>query len=351
MKIPNQLLFFCLLSMGTPSASGQEEIHGWTNKEGRIIDAKFVKGDAETVTIFTNGRDYTVNLSDLRPESLALARKLSAQLASDANSPDSSAAAPQASEAKKGPLPTIRVTEADWGGASLRDIGKVLNSTAKQLWPHASQKELDTILVNRSENGPIVLFRRGDKGQYFVNLDTHKTFWSQYAFQFAHEFGHIMCGYKAGSNENQWFEESLCETASLFAMRRMSEDWKTAPPYPHWKSYGPNFRKYAQDRINEHPWPKSTSVAAWYRENAEALMKNPTDRKKNTTVATQFLPLFEEKPGRWAAVAYLNKRKTNKTRDFTTYLSDWHASCSSENKAFVAEIAKLFEVKLSKGNQ
>ncbi len=349
MKISNQFLLFCLLALGAPSALSQVEIHKWTNKEGRTIHAKFVKGDAETVTIFTNGRNYTVKLSDLRPESQALARKLSAPPASALNNPP--AAAPQANVPKKGPLPAIRVTEADWGGASLRDIGKVLNSAAKQLWPHASQDRLDTIIVDRSRSGPIVLYRRGNEKQYLVRLDTHKTLWSQYAFQFAHEFGHIICGYKAGSNENQWFEESLCETASLFALPRMSEAWETAPPYPNWKSYGPSFRKYAQKRIDEHPWPKQKSIAQWYRENAKSLRENATDRKKNTTVATQLLPLFEENPGRWAATAYLNIRKTNKSRDFTTYLKDWHASCPSEHKAFVAKIAKLFEVKLSEGNR
>ena len=89
-------------------------------------------------------------------------------------------------EAAKGPLPEIRVIKADWGGASLRDIVKVLNSSARQLWPHASQEQLKPIIVDRSRTGPIVLFRRGNEGQYIVRLDTHRTFWSQYAFQFSH---------------------------------------------------------------------------------------------------------------------------------------------------------------------
>ena len=242
------------------------------------------------------------------------------------------------------------MVDANWQ-ASLRDIHAVLHSASSQLWPHAAQEKLDTIVVNRSNSGPIVLFRRGDKGQYFVNLDTNQQFWCQYAFQFAHEFGHIICGYKAGSNDNQWFEESLCETASLFAMRRMTEAWKTEAPYPNWKSYGPQFRKYAQDRIDEHPWPKQKSVAQWYRENAVALRKNPTDRQKNTTVATQLLTLFEEKPERWAATAYLNVGKTNKSIDFRTYLADWHTACPLKHKAFVTEIALLFGMKLPSGNR
>ena len=116
-----------------------------------------------------------------------------------------------AEQAAKTP-PETKVLKADWGGASLRDIHAVLHSTSSELWPHAAQDKLNTILVNRSDEGPIVLFRRGDKGQYFVNLDTSQQFWCQYAFQFAHEFGHIMCEYKAGSSENQWFEVTIFES-------------------------------------------------------------------------------------------------------------------------------------------
>jgi hypothetical protein len=75
------------LAEAKEAPSGQVEIHEWTNKAGRTIKAKFVKGDAETVTIFTNDRDFTIKLSDLSPESQALARKLSAPPASDANIP------------------------------------------------------------------------------------------------------------------------------------------------------------------------------------------------------------------------------------------------------------------------
>jgi hypothetical protein len=56
----------------------QSEIHDWTNSGGRTIKAKFVRGDAETVTLFMNGRNFVIKLSDLKLESQELARKLSA---------------------------------------------------------------------------------------------------------------------------------------------------------------------------------------------------------------------------------------------------------------------------------
>ncbi|SVD71255.1 uncharacterized protein METZ01_LOCUS424109, partial [marine metagenome] len=41
------------LAEAKEAPSAQVEIHEWTNKAGQTIKAKFVKGDAETVTIFT----------------------------------------------------------------------------------------------------------------------------------------------------------------------------------------------------------------------------------------------------------------------------------------------------------
>ena len=66
---------------------------------------------------------------------------------------------------------------------------KVLESAANQLTPYIWQKNLKPIQVERSQTGPIVLYKRGNNGEYLVRLNTQKTFWCQYAFQFAHELG------------------------------------------------------------------------------------------------------------------------------------------------------------------
>ena len=78
MKISKQITFLLLFSVFVSSVLGQTQIHEWTNKAGRTIKAKFVRGDEETVTIFANGRNYVLKLADLSPESQSLARKLSA---------------------------------------------------------------------------------------------------------------------------------------------------------------------------------------------------------------------------------------------------------------------------------
>ena len=77
MKIMMRLPLLLLLVLFATLSFGQVEIHEWTNKTGRTIKAKFVRGDAQTVTVFLGGRNFVLKLADLSGKSQALARKLS----------------------------------------------------------------------------------------------------------------------------------------------------------------------------------------------------------------------------------------------------------------------------------
>ena len=94
--------------------------------------------------------------------------------------------------------------------------GAVLDSAAGKLWRFFPNYQIEPIVVTRGHSGPITLFRRNGRGEIVVCLDTEKTYWSQYSYQFAHELCHILCGFKEGYEGNKWFEETVCETASLY---------------------------------------------------------------------------------------------------------------------------------------
>ncbi len=229
--------------------------------------------------------------------------------------------------------------------AQLADVKKVLNSAASTLWVYFPDKKLAPVLVE-PQGGPIVLYRRGPNGEFNVRLATGKTFWLQYSYQFAHEFCHILCGTVEDEPSNKWFEESLCEMASIFALRKMSETWQTSPPYPNWSSYSKALRDYAADRIAKGQLPERMTLARWYLENEKDLRKDPCLREKNTIVAVALLPLFEEQPEQWAAVATLNTSATQRQRTFRQYLSDWLAASPERHRPFIRRIAEKFAITL-----
>ncbi len=239
----------------------------------------------------------------------------------------------------------IRVARKGWGGDDGNGVKKILDSTANELWILFPKRTLDPIYVRRSHDGPIVLFKRSPKGEHQVKLDIEDLHWSQYAFQFGHEVCHILCNYRDRKNPNKWFEESLCELASLFVLRRMAKTWKTSSNR-FWRSYAPSHDQYAQQRIDASTLPKGKTLAKWYRENEPALRANATDRKKNNIVAVVLLPLFEKQPQQWQALSAMNKGNAKPKESFKDYLIRWRANAPKQHKSFIDDIAKQFDIKL-----
>lgn len=238
----------------------------------------------------------------------------------------------------------LRITsEGDWK-ASTADVRKVLHSAALPLWREFPDRDLSDIMVV-PQGGPIVLFKRGPKGEYTVKLNTRGRHWAQYAYQFSHEFCHILCNYREGGSQNKWFEESLCELASLYSLRRMAESWKTNPPYPNWKDYSGSLQSYAQNYIDKTKTPED--MAAWYRLHRKHLASNPTDREKNRILAVRLLPMFEKTPSLWKAVAHLNEGEDHKDRNFTEHMRAWHANTPRHLGPRIEEIANLLGVEIN----
>jgi hypothetical protein len=244
-------------------------------------------------------------------------------------------------------IPAIRIISKNWGTGNHQDIVAVLRSVAEILFPLGGKPHYNDIWVSRSEQGPIVLYQRGKEGQYIVKLNTKDRYWCQYGFQFSHEIGHILCGYKDGDASNLWFEETLGEVASLYALLRLEESWIHSPPYPHWKDYAPEFTKYAEERIKKYENEVPSDLTTWFRRNKQNLRNEPMDRPRNVSLAIRLLPLFDKFPEGWSACAFLNEKKSKTSRSFTSYLNDWYEMCPLlEQKSFIKKIAGNFGIKL-----
>jgi hypothetical protein len=249
-----------------------------------------------------------------------------------------------APKAKEKPKPIV-VLPGDWGDADRDDIEAVCRSAAQEIARYMPQKNDDPIAIRHDgKRGPMVLFGVGPTGERRVLLSARDRAWSQFAYQFAHEYCHIQCNYRDARTANLWFEESLCETASLFALRRMAVTWQAKPPYGNWKSYAPSLGKYAEDRILSAEKLDGLSFAQWFQRNEAELVKTGVNRAKNQVIAAALLPLFEKTPEGWQAIRYLNQWPPEKDLSFTSYLRDWHSRVPDTHRSFVADIAKQFGI-------
>src|SRR5262245_37397186 len=120
----------------------------------------------------------------------------------------------------------LRVAPEGWGDAGTGDIAQVLRSAGESLSRYFPDRKFPALEVSRSTSSPMTLFKRGPDGEIRVKLNVQDRRWAQFAFQFGHELGHVVCGFEDYPNPNAWFEETLCEVASLFVLGRMAESWK-----------------------------------------------------------------------------------------------------------------------------
>jgi hypothetical protein len=244
-------------------------------------------------------------------------------------------------------VPAYRV-ETDGFGAAEADIRAVLDSAARELWRFFPDREIEPIVVERGRRGPITLYRRNPQGEIVMRLDTESTYWCQYVYQFAHELCHVLCGLsEATEGPNKWFEETLCETASLFVLRAMARSWKDAPPYAHWANYRDALRSYADDVIRRRDALEEVharGMAAFYQAHRERLEEEACDRDFNGAMAVVLLHWFEREPERWEAIGWLNHAASSAPRgeSFEAYLRRWHDAAPERHREFIRRIAALY---------
>lgn len=246
--------------------------------------------------------------------------------------------------------------DGDFGGASVDDIRAVLISAASTLWDHCPNTRWETpgFFIHRSMEHPITAYEHDKKGRIVIGLNVGGSYWSQFAFQFSHEFCHAMAGHSndwkkawiKGPKSNQWFEESLCETASLFALRAMSKRWQTAPPYPNWRSYAPHLNEYAEARITGARKAFQEPFLTWFAKEQASLRGDAGQREKNLNIALQLLPLFEAEPSGWEAVTFCNLGERIPDKSLDAYFKDWEQNSPKVHQAFIRKLATLFGIEI-----
>jgi hypothetical protein len=267
-------------------------------------------------------------------------------------------AAPASLAAEATPLPAagrkLDLVIGDGFGAREADIRAVLLSAARSIWQHCPNTEWREpgFFIYHTSDAPVTAYQHRADGRVAIGLTTTGYHWSQFAFQFAHEFCHALAGHTndftrlwtRGRKANMWLEESFCETASLFAMRAMGERWKTAPPYPNWKSYAEALTNYARDRSRAAlaSLPAGLPFVDWFHKNEASMREKATLREKNNVVAERLLPLFEAQPAGWEAITFLNLGARDPEETLATRFAEWSAAAPPAQRAFIGSIAAVF---------
>ncbi len=222
----------------------------------------------------------------------------------------------------------IRVDAQGWGGGDARRIKTVLDAAAAELLSKFPGRPLPPIRVSRSTQAPVALYERGPGGEIRIELTASGADAGPYVYEFAHEFCHVLSNYErhphhAVTRNHQWFEEALCEVASLYTLKALALSWQKAAPNAELAAAAPQLRQIAErfEQESHRKLPPGTTLAGWYRASGEQLARGAYQRGSNEVVANLLLPLFEENPELWEAIGFLNLDAPGTT--FQQYLQTW----------------------------
>jgi hypothetical protein len=193
----------------------------------------------------------------------------------------------------------IRVSRDQWGSATRAEVHDVLVATARELQVFFPARSAEAILVERSPGVPMVLYKRNGDGEYVIHLTVSGRRWAEYAYEFAHELCHIYANYQqrphSAAAPHQWFEEALCETVSLFVLRRMGRRWQERGVA--YGAYAPLFFEYAELLLNEPHRHGALALAPWYAANASRLSRTiPTAAMTTSTAPIACSPCSKRSP-------------------------------------------------------
>jgi hypothetical protein len=231
-----------------------------------------------------------------------------------------------------------------WKPARVKDVQAVAISVASVLMKDFPQKRFTPIILENREAGPRTLYKRGRNNEYIVWIDMKGTMWDKLSYQFSHELGHILANYANQNRRNQWFEEALMETVSLYTLEKMSIEWQYNPPYPHWKSYASSLKKYLDNMLKERHRVVNEDLSIWYKKHESSLRGDPYIRDKNEVVATAIYHLIEVGKFKISTIQYLNLGTPDKNKPFSTYLREWYENSPDENRESVLNVIELLGI-------
>ena len=242
--------------------------------------------------------------------------------------------------------PGLTVKNGNWGGTSLRTIAAVLTSAADVLL-HAFGRSPDApIHVAWWSQDPRVFDARRP---YQIRLNARDTYWSQYVYQFCHELCHVMINFdRYPGHKHRWFDESLCELASLFVLHRLAASWAAEPPpnVTGAAAFAPHHRAYAEYLADKYPRPRQHDIPRWLTDNVATLQSNRSARTLTGTVAVIPAGQVSRRSLPVAGVRLPERLGPPRRSDVPDYLHSWdaHLRESGPSSRLPSDIADLFKL-------
>ncbi|MGH1590379.1 hypothetical protein ACRBEV_21120 [Methylobacterium phyllosphaerae] len=199
-----------------------------------------------------------------------------------------------------------------------------------------SDRQPSKLLVeNRSSGPPAVWLHQDDKKIAIIFVDVGERAWSQLAYQFGHELGHVVSNswdsQSKPSAPCQWVEELVVESFSLRGLATLAATWKKIPPFPGDSDYGNEISRYRNNVILQYQQLASSqgldNSGHWFARNRQALEDFVGLSDYAKAAVPLLLPALMKNPMLLEDISALNLWKERTALPLNEYLDQWRLSC------------------------
>lgn len=240
---------------------------------------------------------------------------------------------------------SFQIELSGWGEAIINDIIALLENVTDTFYSELDYSKIPTksvqILNSINHTPPLNhprIYRGSDIDTMYLNVKDN--YWSKFSYQFSHELCHhvIDADFVNSNDRFGWLEETLCELTSIFCIDKMSETWKTSPPYLNWADYSSSLKEYVNEILNRGSNKINTEFSVWLSENIEELYNNRCLRTENTLIATHLFPFFKSEPTLWQAIHYMKFIGVTDSMDIITFFNCWIELTPEHLKGLLNEV-------------
>lgn len=229
----------------------------------------------------------------------------------------------------------------DWPGERPEEVLKVLTRVRDVSLAGlrlVSDRQPSTIRIEaRAEGYPMTVFNTEPGHLALIQLVVRPRDWSQMAYEFGHELGHVLCntwGLSAMPPEPcRWLEEALVEAFSIRNLGLLADNWALDPPLPGEATFAASIRRYRGWQIE--PYKRlavqagaGKDLGAWFRARRPMLEKPLGIGGPAREAVPALIDAYDADPAAIEALGALNTWTGGTGLTLAAYFDRWERSCA-----------------------
>lgn len=228
----------------------------------------------------------------------------------------------------------------DWGDATENDPRAVIARARQACLARVrliSDRQPSRLRVEDQASGPPHIWLHDHQPEIaWIVVDIAPLHWSQLAYQFGHELGHVLCNSWVQDATlkppSRWLEEAMAEAFSIRGLGLLADSWQRRPPFPNNSAYADSLRKYRDDLVAKYRSVTShdpvVDVAAWFQKSRPALDSAHGVGPSEGQAIVAIVDLFDTDPDCVSDMGAVNRWPERSSVPLERYLQLWQESCA-----------------------